>query len=82
MTEKTQKQLIQETHETVVQLSTVLLGVQGTANGGLVKEVKDVKVSVNELAKSHSKLKRNFWVLIGILVGSGALGGGIYGLIN
>jgi len=81
MTEKTQKQLIQETHETVVQLSTVLLGVQGTANGGLVKEVKDVKVSVNELAKSHSKLKRNF-VLIGILVGSGALGGGIYGLIN
>jgi len=74
MAEKTQKQLIQETHETVVQLSTVLLGVQGTANGGLVKEVKDVKVSVNELAKSHSKLKRNFWVLIGILVGSGALG--------
>jgi len=82
MTEKTQKQLIQETHETVVQLSTVLLGVQGTANGGLVKEVKDVKVSVNELAKSHSKLKRNFWVLIGILVGSGALGGGIYGLLS
>jgi len=82
MAEKSQKQLIQETHETVIQLSTVLLGVQGTANGGLVKDVKDVKVSVNELSKAHGKLKRNFWLLVGMLAGSGVLGSGIYSLLN
>jgi len=82
MAEKTQEELIQETHETVIQLNTVLLGVQGTANGGLVKEVKDIKVNVSQLGRSVGKLKRNFWLLIGVLVGSGVLGSGIYSLLN
>ena len=82
MTEKTQKQLIQETHESVGQLTTVLLGVPGTQNGGLVKEVKDVKLDIKELGRSHGKLKRNFWLLIGILIGSGVVGSGIYSLLG
>ena len=74
MTQKTQRQMIEETHGTVIELKTVILGVPGTANGGLVKQVNDV-------SKSHGKLKRNFWILVGLLIGSGILGSGIYGLL-
>lgn len=82
MADKTQKEMIQETHQTMVELKTVLLGVPGTADGGLVQEVKSVKVSVCNLDGAHGKLKRNFWLLVGILAGSGVLAGGVYGLLN
>jgi len=82
MPEKTQKQLIQEIHQTTIQLSTVLLGVSNTEDTGLVGEVKDVKLNVNGLSKSHIKLKRNFWILVASLVGSGILGSGIWGVLN
>ncbi len=75
MAGRTQKELVQEIH-------TVLLGVPGTENGGLVQEVKDVKTDVKELGKSHGKLKRNFWILVGALIGSGAIGSGIYNLLG
>lgn len=82
MADKTQKQMIQETHQTVTQLNTVLLGVPNTDDRGLCGEVKDVKLVVSDLGKSHGKLKRNFWLLVGTLAGSGAIGGGIYSLLN
>lgn len=78
MSEKTQKQLIQETHETVGQLSTVLLGVPGTEDGGLVREVKDVKSHAISNTKAITKIK----VIIAGLVGSGIIGGTIYSLLN
>ena len=70
-----QKQLIQEIHETVTILKTVLLGVPGTEDNGLVGKV-------DEVHRSHYRLKRNFYILIGVLVGSGILGTGIWGLLN
>lgn len=73
--EKTDRQLMEETHGTVTELKTVLLGVPGTSNGGLVKQVNDV-------SKSHSRLKRNFWLLCGVLIGSGLLSGGIWAILN
>lgn len=82
MTDKTQKQLIEEIHTTTTRLSTVLLGVPGTANGGLVQEVKDVKINLKDLGKSHGRLKRSFWILIGVIIGSGILGTGIWSLVN
>jgi len=82
MTEKSQEQLIKETHKTVIQLSTVLLGVPGTGDKGIVGEVKDNRVAINGIAKSHNKLKRNFWILVASLVGSGAIGSGIYNMLN
>ena len=82
MTEKTQKEMIQEIHQTTIQQRTVLLGVPGTDDKGLVGEVKDVKLKVNSVARSHGKLKRNFWLLVGALAGSGAIGGGIWSLLN
>lgn len=54
-------------------MHTVLLGADGAE--GLVEEVKS-------LAKGHGKLKRNFWILVGTLVGSGVVGGGIAGLMS
>lgn len=71
---KTNRQLIEETHETVIELKTVILGVPGTSNGGLVKQV-------NEISKSNNRLRRNFWILVGLLIGSGIIGTGVWRLI-
>ena len=54
-------------------IHTVLLGANGAE--GLVEEVKSI-------AKGYGKLKRNFWMLVGILVGSGVIGGSVFGLLS
>ena len=54
-------------------IHTVLLGADGAE--GLVEEVKSI-------AKGYGKLKRNFWMLVGILVGSGVIGGSVVGLLS
>ncbi len=64
-----QKEIMKE--QTV--LHTVLLGANGAE--GLVEEVKSI-------AKGYGKLKRNFWMLVGILVGSGVIGGSVAGLLS
>ena len=58
----------QDTHDLVRDIKAVLLGVNG--DGGLVEDVK-------ELSQSHYNLKRNFLLLVGILIGSGVLVGGV-----
>lgn len=72
MVEKSDRQLLEETNVIVIELKTVLLGVSGTSNGGLVKQVNDV-------SKSHGRLKRNFWILVGVLIGVYALIGILLG---
>ncbi len=64
-----QKEIMKE--QTV--LHTVLLGANGAE--GLVEEVKSI-------AKGYGKLKRNFWMLVGVLVGSGVIGGSVVGLLS
>ena len=76
----TQEQLIRETHDAVVELQTVLLGIPDTADEGLIGEVKQIKLSVNDLTCRHRKLSNRFWILVGVLVGSGLIGTGIYNL--
>jgi len=75
--EKTQKQLIQETHQTVNTLSTVLLGVPNTDDKGLVGEVKQVKVNQKEQWKSHNKLSMRVWILWGVILAVAAIASGI-----
>ena len=58
----------QETHDKVIKIEAVLLGANG--DEGFIGFLKEV-------AKSHYALKRNFWLLIGFLAGSGLLVGGI-----
>ncbi len=82
MGNKTQRQFIEETYQTVTQLSTVLLGVPDTEDTGLVGEVKEIKINFNLLCKSHSKLKRNFYIAVSALIASGVLGTGIWSLIG
>ena len=67
--EKTQKQIIQETHDTVIRLETKL--------PFICKEIRHTQEGVDNLSTAHGKLKRTVYTLIGILIGSGVIGGGI-----
>ena len=82
MAEKTQKQLIQETHQTVNTLNTVLLGVSGTDDKGLVGDFKDVKINAKEQWKSHNKLSMRVWILWGIVLAIAVIASGIITLAN
>ena len=62
---------IRETHDTVIRVATVLLGTNG--DNGLVGDVK-------RIGESHFKLKRNFWILVSFLAGSGVLGGSLWAI--
>ncbi len=70
---KEERQIQQETRDTVIELKTILLGKDG--DRGLVGVIYDT-------AQGHNKLKRNFWLLVGFLGGTGVIGGSIYGLLN
>jgi len=61
---KEEKQKLEDVHDKVNTIHTVLLGTNG--DDGLVGEV-------NRIGKSHFKLKRNFWLLVGVLIGTGIL---------
>jgi hypothetical protein len=78
----TQRELIQNIHETVVELRTILLGIPGTDDTGLVGEVRLIKMHIDELDDKHKKLSNKFWILVSALVGSGVLGTGIYGMLG
>ena len=78
----TQDELIQKTHDAVLEIKTVLLGVPNTDDTGLVGEVKAIKIDCNILNNRHRKLSRNFWILVGILAGTGVVGGSIYQLLG
>ncbi len=75
MKEPTQRQMIVDTLSEVRTVKTVLLGVPGTDDTGIVGEVKNNR-------KEISRVKRILFILIGSLVGSGAIGSGIYTLLN
>lgn len=73
MLNKEEKQMLQEARDTSLELKVVLLG-KGS-DTGLVGRI-------DALANGHSKLKRIVYTLIGILVGSGIIGGSIAGLLS
>jgi hypothetical protein len=64
---------IGETHDAVIAIKTVLLGVPDSDDKGLVGQVNDV-------CESHSKLKTVVFWLIGILIGSGIIAGTAVGV--
>ncbi len=61
--------------ETTTILRTKLLGANGNDEGGLCGDVK-------YLLQDHSKLKRNFYILLAFLLGSGVLGVGIWQFLS
>ncbi len=70
---KEEAKVQQETRDTVIELKTILLGKDG--DRGLAGVIYDT-------AKGHSKLKRNFWLLVGFLAGIGVIGGSLFGILN
>ena len=64
---------LQETHDTVIKLAAVILDTNG--NPGLASKVETV-------CQSHYKLKRQFAILVGFLIGSGVISGTVVGVLN
>lgn len=69
----TSRTLLEETHDTVIRLSTILLGIPGTDETGLVGEVKQIKTDVNGVYSKHRKLSLRVWILVAFFVGSGII---------
>jgi len=70
---KDERKKLDETHDTVNKLKTTLVGMNG--DEGLVGDFKKV-------AESHYKLRRNFYLLLGVLIGSGILTGSIIAALS
>jgi|TARA_Y100000310_G_scaffold2292_1_gene2870 hypothetical protein len=70
-----ERQLLNETHDTVIRIGSIVYGTPGTADEGMVGEMKGLR-------NSHFKLRRHFWTLVGVLVGSGVLGGSAAALLK
>lgn len=51
MNEQTDRQLLQETHDAVIQLTAVVLGTNG--RGGLVGDIDEVRLSVKEMTLKY-----------------------------
>jgi len=71
--EKSSEELIREIYEAVIQMRTALFGMPDSNDKGLFGEF-------NGLKKDYYSFKRWALIVFGILVGSGALSGAIYGL--
>lgn len=68
MPEKTQKQMIQETHQG-------MFGVEGSDDKGLVGDVKELVVDVKEQNGRVRKNSKIIYVIVGVLVAAGAISG-------
>ncbi len=73
-------QMIEETHEIVLKDHTTLFGQNG--DRGLIGKVDDACAENKKIGERHSKLNRNFWILVAFLAGSGVLGGSIWALLH
>ena len=82
MASKTQEQMIQEIYESVTTLTTVLLGVPGTDETGLVGEVKQVKYNAKVQWENYNRLSTSVWLLWGIVLAVAVIASGIVTLAN
>ncbi len=68
------EKMIRETHDTLIKVSTVLLGASG--NNGLLTEVKELHDEQEKLEDEQADIKGKWKLMVGILIGSGVLTGG------
>ena len=77
---KAERDILEDTHTSVVALTTAIKGMNG--KGGLLNHVDDHDHEFESVYERHNKLSRNFWMLVGVLVGSGVIGGSIWGALG
>lgn len=70
-----ERQQLQKTHDTVIEIKTVLLGANGDL--GLCGEVKTLCQRMAKQEDRHARLAKTFWIVVGVLGGSGILATGI-----
>ncbi len=79
MTPKTQKQLTQEIWQG-------MYGVDGTEDKGLIGDFKELRVDYGEFKKFTNgrlnKMSTRFKILVSFLIGSGVLGGSLWGIFG
>ena len=79
----TPEDAIYDVRERMVRIETVLLGPPGSEDKGLVGTVNNNTRDLDSSRKKVGRLELRFWLLVGLLCGSGVLGGfGISALIN
>lgn len=66
--------------ETKTDRELLLLTAQQTNE--ITSDVKDLTKKVTDVCADHNKLKRNFYILVAFLAGTGVLGGGIWALLR
>jgi hypothetical protein len=71
-------------HESVTVLNTVVLGRNGDAGlvGAFEKSRDELNKRMDEACEEQSKFRSKCILVFGILVGSGVLGGSIFGVIK
>jgi len=82
MTQKTNRQILDEIYTTVTEIRVTLFGVNNSSDKGLIGDVQDNTYKIEEMGKSHRSLSKRFAILIAFLIGSGVLGAGIWGIFN
>jgi len=69
---KEEREKLDATYDLVKELKIILLG--KNSDKGLMGDFLNV-------ARSHWSLRRNFWILVAFLVGSGIIGGSLIGAL-
>jgi hypothetical protein len=79
----TPEEAIYDARERIMRLETVLTGVPNTSDNGLVGTVKENCDNLDATRKKVGRLEVRFTLLVGLLIGSGLIGGfGIAELIG
>lgn len=76
----TPEEAIFDVRERMVRIETLIIGVPNTADKGLVGKVNDNCDEMDATRKKVGRLEIKFWLLVGLLAGTGVLGG--FGLAN
>ncbi len=69
------EELLRETHDTLIKVSTVLLGTNGDT--GLLGKVETICTRQEALEDKQDSLEGSKKLLVGILIGSGVFTGGV-----
>ena len=76
---KAERELLQEARDAALE---ALILIKGANGGGIVSHVSDHDDKIESLGTLVHQLRKNFWMLVGLLVGSGVIGGSLWGALG